>query len=216
MSEYIVYLSLSFHLVCGDLMCTCVHGYHTVDKNVLQSLPVLVVLQWPELPSSPNILCAAVPRPWAIHILLIAHNCLVDVYFLISSNITGGLIKYTWGEKNIWVERPERKLKGMEWRKTKGEDKRWGRCTVDKTEEEMQRWKNCPFPLIMADCVTDCQNESVWKRWHELNSVPTVALLNCLCKKWPFLTWIILVVKMWNYLCIFKKGVLPNTWTWFG
>lgn len=169
--------------------------------------------------SSPNILFAAVTRPWAIPILLIAHNCLVDVYFLISSNITGGLvIKHTRGEENMWVERPGRKLKGMEWQKTKGADKRWGRCRGDKTGEEMQRWKNCPLPLIMADCVTECQTESVWKRWHELNSVPTVASLNCLCNMNYLGGETVLKLSMH-----FKKGrrhlesiPLPNTWTWFG
>lgn len=46
-----------------------------------------------------GILCAAVAGPQATPILLIAHNCLVDVYFLISSNITGGAANKTWMAK---------------------------------------------------------------------------------------------------------------------
>lgn len=62
-----------------------------------------------------SILCAAVAGPQATPIFLIAYNCLVDVYFLISSNITGGLlIKHGWRKERAWVgsARPERELKG--------------------------------------------------------------------------------------------------------
>lgn len=68
-------------------------------SNVLQSSPVLVVLHWPELrwgysltSSSSHLYASTVQHsqgPRLNLFFLIAHNCSVDVYFLISSDITG-------------------------------------------------------------------------------------------------------------------------------
>lgn len=97
------------------------------------------------------ILCAAVAGPQATPILLIAYNCLVDVYFLISSNITGGLlIKHGWLKERAWVwsARPERELKGG-W----GGDKE--RRSGGITQEEMTggSW-HCQPPHIKAEHVS--------------------------------------------------------------
>lgn len=89
---------ICFYLVCLRVYMATIQ-YMKMFSNLYLSWLCFSGLSFLHI-SSPNIFCAAVTRPWAIPILLIAHNCLVDIYFLISSNITGGLvIKHTWGEE---------------------------------------------------------------------------------------------------------------------
>ena len=114
------------------------------------------MLQWPErrwaysfASSSSHLHASTVPHsqgPGLNLFFLIAHNCSVDVYFLISSDITGALvIKHRRVEEKGWGGRGEKEEKGKAGgvegegkrggQRQKGAYRRWGRYRGIRGEE---------------------------------------------------------------------------------